>query len=288
MPTSFGDFQKANKDLAKFDQKKTFKLKAKTSSGNKLATKYTLGKGLNIEGSQKTNAINYTKLAADSDGHFEVEAELNDAIADCTIGLTAKVGSEAWKGSEECNLTLNYSNSDVDFNSTTALLGVGAVGQELDVSYALGDMEIGGSCSLKLPFALVGKKGSFELSNTAFGLKQTSGDLTFGANFTDIHKLQAAGMGLSVLHKCSGDTTWGARVSSATTWKPSAVKANMAFETALDGQTKFSFGLDSAGVLQAKFAQDVSSKITMTYQTKVDTNNLAGDQSFGFGIQMNA
>jgi DUF4097 and DUF4098 domain-containing protein YvlB len=34
MPTSFGDFQKANKDLAKFDQKKTFKLKAKTSSGN--------------------------------------------------------------------------------------------------------------------------------------------------------------------------------------------------------------------------------------------------------------
>ena len=34
MPTSFGDFFKANKDLNKFDTKKTFTLKSKTSNGN--------------------------------------------------------------------------------------------------------------------------------------------------------------------------------------------------------------------------------------------------------------
>jgi hypothetical protein len=35
MPTSFGDFQKANKDLAKFAAgKKTFKLKAKSAAGD--------------------------------------------------------------------------------------------------------------------------------------------------------------------------------------------------------------------------------------------------------------
>jgi len=119
-------------------------------------------------------------------------------------------------------------------------------------------------------------------------VSHTSGDLTLGMNLGGVHRgFKTANMDLSVLHKCSADTTWGATVSSATI-KPSDIKANLAVETKLDGQTTFGFGLSHKGLLSVKYAQDVSSKVQMTYQAAVDVNDLAKDQKFGIGITMNA
>jgi hypothetical protein len=288
MPTSFGDFQKANKDLAKFAAgKKTFKLKAKSAVGDKFAVKYGVGKSLSVEGSRKTSAINYKKVSADTDGHFEFETELNDAIADITIGMDGKIGSTDWqaKNSEELNLNLDYSTNDLAFSSSSNLLAKGGVTSNLELSYAYDAFTFGGSVGLGLPLALVpGDKGEL-LQDASVGLTHKSGDITVGAVLSGVHQGKNAGVGLSVLHNCSNDTTWGAVVNTDASKK---VDGSLAVESKLDGQTTFTFGLNKNGIINLKYAQNVSSSLKMTYEAEINTKSLADDQKFGLGIEMSA
>ena len=267
----------------------------------KFSVKYTVNGDLAVEGARKASMVNFSKVIASSNGSFEFEAELNDAIADCTLGMKGKVGSAAWNAKvdkdptsktygekinhEEVTLTLGFGTGDLGFSMDTNILGGSA---DLDVSYAYDSFLFGGSATLGLPFALVGDAGKFGVKKSAVGVSHTSGDITVGLNLGGVHKgFKTANMDLAVFHKCSADTTWGATVSSATI-APSKIKAKLAVESKLDGQTTFGFGVSHKGLVTAKYAQDVSSKVQMTYQVAVDVNNLANDQKFGIGITMNA
>jgi len=288
MPTSFGDFQKANKDLAKFAAgKKTFKFKAKTLAGEKFAVKYGVGKSLNVEGSRKTSAINYKKISANTDGHFEFEAELNEAIADITIGFDGKIGSTDWqaKNNEELNLNLDYSTNALAFSSSSNILAKGGVTSNLELSYAYDAFTFGGSVGLGLPLAVVaGEKGEL-LQDASVGLTHNNGDITVGVVLSGVHKGKGAGVGLSVLHNCSNDTTWGAVVNTDASKK---VDGSLAVETKLDGETTFTFGLNKDGIINGKYAQNVSSNVKMTYEVEINTKSLSDDQKFGLGIEMSA
>jgi hypothetical protein len=299
MPTSFGDFFKPNKDLNKFDSKKTFTLKAKAADKTSLKTKFTLGKGLSIEGGKKTDLINYKKVSANTDGHFEVELELNDAIADVTVGANVKVGSSNWQqkgNAEELVINLGYGGiSDLAFQMDTDVLASNSITSELDLSYQAGDFLVGSKAKLGLPFALSGSGGVFEVSGVAVGAKWTSGNLAIGAavhNVTDM-KNTAKGKGgklhLDIFHKANSDTNWSAHINSNLKSKrPEDLNATLAMDTKLDATTSFAFGLNNAGIANLKYAQNVSSKMKMTYQCTVDLNSTAKDQQFGIGIEMSA
>ena len=256
-----------------------------------MKTKVTLGKGLSIETNKKTDYINYKKLVANTDGHFEVEAELNDAIADCTIGMSAKIGSAKWqaKNGEELVLNVEYGNSDLNFTMDTDLLKAGSMTTDMSLSYAYGDFLVGGSCGLGLPFALINPAAKFSVNESALGVKYKSGDLCVGAGFSGVHSgFRSANMDINIHHKASNDTKWGATISSKSTWRPSDMSAKLAMETKLDGATTFSFNVNQDGQCNAKFAQEVSSKMKMTYQCKIDANDIAKDQAFGMGIEISA
>ena len=65
-------------------------------------------------------------MSANTDGHFEVELELNDAIADVTVGANVKVGSSNWQqkgNAEELVINLGYGGiSDLAFQMDTDVL----------------------------------------------------------------------------------------------------------------------------------------------------------------------
>jgi len=290
MPTSFGDFFKANKDLNKFDTKKTFTLKSKTSNGNKLKTKLTLGKGLSIEGSANLGMVKASKIVANTDGHFEVESLINQAMIDLDIGINAKLGSSKWqaKNGEELVVTMGYENNDLAFSMDTDLLKAGSTSSDIELSYAYGNYLIGGSCGLSLPFSLVGGGGAkFGLNDSALGVKYSSGDYTFGAGFSGIHSGFNGAMTLNLLHNASADLTWGA-VVSADSLKGDNMSVAVAATTKVDASTDFAFGFDQTGKMNAKYSQAVSSGTKMTYQFSVDANDIAKDQSFGIGMEMSA
>jgi len=297
MPASFGDFFKPNKDLNKFDTKKTFTLKSACADKSKLKTKFTLGKGLSIEGSKKTDSLNFKKVLGNTDGHYEFEVELNDAIADVTVGATVKVGSSKWqaKNGEELVLNLGYGNSDLAFQMDTDLIAAGSITSELDLSYSFGDFLIGGGATLDLPFAFVGGGNSkFGVSSAAVGAKWTSGDLAIGAKLDGINTgLSGAGLNIDVFHKCSSDTNYGVTVGSklggsALKTRAESLSANLAMETKLDATTSLAFGLNHTGNANLKYAQSVSSKMKLTYQLSLDLNDMAKDQKMGIGIEMSA
>ena len=255
----------------------------------KLKTKLTLGKGLSIEGSANLGMVKASKIVANTDGHFEVESLINQAMIDLDIGVNAKLGSSKWqaKNGEELVVTMGYENNDLAFSMDTDLLKAGSTSSDIELSYAYGNYLIGGSCGLSLPFSLTGGGAAFGLNDSALGVKYSSGDYTFGAGFSGIHSGFNGAMTLNLLHNASADLTWGA-VVSADSLKGDNMSVAVAATTKVDASTDFAFGFDQTGKMNAKYSQAVSSGTKMTYQFSVDANDIAKDQSFGIGMEMSA
>lgn len=241
-------------------------------------------------------------MLANTDGHFEVELELNDAIADVTVGANVKVGSSGWqqkdkKNAEELVINIGYGGiSDLAFQMDTNVFAADSIKSELDLSYQAGDFLVGSKATLGLPFAVVGKSGGkFEVSEVAVGAKWTSGNLAIGAAVHNVDDMKNTDEGkggklhLDVFHKANSDTNWSAHINSKLKSKrPEDLEATLAMDTKLDATTSFAFGLKSTGIANMKYAQNVSSKMKMTYQCTVNLNGPAKDQQFGIGIEMSA
>jgi len=233
--------------------------------------------------------VKASKIVANTDGHFEVESLINQAMIDLDIGVNAKLGSSKWqaKNGEELVVTMGYENNDLAFSMDTDLLKAGSTSSDIELSYAYGNYLIGGSCGLSLPFSLTGGGAAFGLNDSALGVKYSSGDYTFGAGFSGIHSGFNGAMTLNLLHNASADLTWGA-VVSADSLKGDNMSVAVAATTKVDASTDFAFGFDQTGKMNAKYSQAVSSGTKMTYQFSVDANDIAKDQSFGIGMEMSA
>jgi len=294
---SYSDMFKGSTDLTGkkcFNRDTTVSLKSKTSEGMKLEAKVTGGKGLNFKAKKKYNSFNITKLALDSDGHVDFDAELNDSMGGFDLSMSTLVASKSYtKKSEKCELGFGYGGvKDLDFNMTLDLLGNPQTTLGLDACYGMGDLSFGFETTLNLPLAIGGGAGGdFGVSGTSAGLKYSAGDFSVGLACKD-PAADSRQLDLHTLHKCSADTSWALSLNNVQGMlKAGAGKGpsgKVAYKTALDGQTTLTVGIDNSMNVEAKYEQSVNSTCTMTYQAAFGMG--AGsptDGKFGMGMTLN-
>lgn len=297
---SFADLFKPVNDLFKFNSKRTVTFKTKTAGGVSLKSKTTLGKGMNVESKFKNAAtgINFTKVAADTDGHFDVEAELANVVDGCVFNSEFSVGSDEWQSgnSEKAVLGLNYVGmKDLDLSVAVDVIGQPQATLSTDVCYSFGDFTIGADAVFQLPFSAEGGDGSdnaaFAVSNINVATKYTTGDFQFGLNVANPGKDNQ--ISANFLHTASSDFKWGALISQTSGGALSArrgITSSIAAESNLDAETTVGFKLTQDGVGSGKFQQVVSKSLTVTYQATVDFTDakIGGDQAFGIAVDISA
>lgn len=259
-----------------------------------LEAKVTGGKGLNLKAKKKYDAFNITKLALDSDGHVDFDAELNDSLGGFDLSMSALVASKAYtKKSEKCELGFGYGGvKNLDFNMSLDLLGAPQTTLALDASYAFGDLTIGGETTLNLPLSLVGGKGGdFGVSDTSCGLKYNAGDFSVGLACND-PGADSRTIALHTHHQCTSDTAWALTLNNVQGMlqlgSGKGPSGKVAYKTALDRQTSLTVGIDNKMQCEAKYEQSVNSTCKMTYQASFGMG--AGsptDGSFGMGMTLN-
>ena len=247
-----------------------------------------------MKAKKKYDSFNITKLALDSDGHVDFDAELNDSLGGFDLSMSCLVGSKSYtKKAEKCELVFGYGGvKDLDFNMTLDVLGAPQTTLGLDACYGMGDLSFGFETTLNLPLSLVGGNGGdFGVSGTSAGLKYTAGDFSAGLACSDPAK-DSRKIDLHTMHKCSSDTSWALSLNNVQGMlKAGASKGasgKVAFETALDGQTTLTVGIDNNMNCEAKYEQSVNSTCTMTYQAAFGMG--AGsptDGKFGMGMTLN-
>lgn len=294
---SFSDLFKPVNDLFKFNSKRTVTFKTKTAGGVSLKSKTTLGKGMNVETKFKNAAtgINFTKVAADTDGHFDVEAELSNVVDGCVFQSEFAVGSDQWqsKNSEKAVLGLNYVGvKDLDLNVAVDVIGQPQATLSTDFCYTTGDFTVGADATFQLPFSAEGGDSSdFAVGDINVATKYSTGDFQFGLNVANPGKDNQ--ISANFLHTASSDFKWGALISQTSGGALSArrgITSSIAAESNLDAETTVGFKLTQDGVGSGKFKQVVSKSLTVTYQATVDFTDakIGGDQAFGIAVDISA
>jgi hypothetical protein len=297
---SFSDMFKKNSDLGgakAFTTDTSFKIKSKTAEGVSLEANAN-PKGMHLKGKWKNDTVNLTKVTASTDGHFDLEGELANAIDNATITFGYTVGSEAWKAAksknnESAKFGFRFSGvKDLDCGAEVDLVSSPA-SLTLDACYKYEGFSVGGEFGLNLPFdntvdnAAAPEAG---LDSATVGLKYASGDFEVGATFDD-----ALGAKLTTInfhHQASADTQWGviAEQSKGDEWLNRAWGMKATVQYQVDNQTTATVGLNKDMVFDCKYAQTVSSGLKMTYQAQINADGvkLAGDGKFGIGFEVSA
>lgn len=298
---SFSDMFKKNNDLGgskAFTTDTSFKIKSKTAEGVSLEANAN-PKGMHLKGKWKNDTINLTKVTASTDGHFDFEGELANAIDNATLSFGYTVGSAAWKAAkaknnESCKLGFRFNGvKDLDCGAEIDL--VSAPGSlTLDACYQYEGFSFGAEFGLNLPFDTNAADGAKApeagLDSAQVGVKYASGDFEVGASFDDA--LDKKVTTINFHHQASADTQWGVIAEQAKDgeWMDRAWGMKATMETKLDNQTTATVGLNKDLVFDCKYAQTVSSGLKMTYQAQIsaDGAKLAGDGKFGIGFEVSA
>jgi len=275
-PTKFKDVGKTASDLISndycFDRK--FKLKSVSSNGLKLTTEGTL-KPKGVSGKLTAEfspfeGITMKKLGVTTEGRFQTEASLDNAIEGVTFTVKAEDGADLPPAGELCvdykagSGTVNASVDVCDVNGPT-LYGAS--------TFAYENFLIGGEVRYNTGFDSTDGSPSVVDYNAA--LSYDGGD--FIAALTTKKKL--SNVTASVHQKYSKD------VELATTYTHSSKMLTVGGIYTLDASTKLQGKLNSNGVVSANAIQNISPAVKIISSVEVDAKNFASD-SHKFGLQL--
>lgn len=288
---SFADLFKPINDLFKFDTKKKVTFKTQTAEGVSLKAATTLGAngGMNVESKFKRDGVDVKKLAANTDGHFDAELDIDVPVDGVTFQTKFTVGSDAWQSndnSESASLGVNFSGvKNLDFNVACDIIGSPQATLSTDFLYTYNNFAFGGDFGFNLPFAVDGGSVDFGRGDSSLAVKYTQGAFSLGTTLANPGA--SNDLSLNFLHQASSDFQWGARVTGL---RDLNVAAELAAQTQLDNSTTLSLRLAQSGTLDLKYKQVVSSALTVTYGASLELSDdkLGGDGKFGVGVEISA
>lgn len=275
-PSKFKDVGKAANDLINndycFDRK--LKLKTKSASGVTLTTEGTL-KPKGVSGKLTAEfspfeGINIKKLGVTTDGRFQTEAALLNAVDGVTFTVKAEDGADKPPAGELCvdykhdSCTVNGSVDVCDLNGPT-LYGAS--------TFAYDKFTVGGEVRYNTGFDSTDGAPSVVDYNAVAAFD--GGD--FVASVSTKKKLSNASV--SVHQSYSKD------VQLATTYNHGAKLLTVGGIYNLDSATKLQGKMNSNGIVSANAIQKVGAGVKLISSVEVDAKNFSSD-SHKFGLQL--
>jgi hypothetical protein len=277
MPAIFKDVAKPVTDLLTNDyvfQAQKLKLKTKTANGLELTTEGTLkgSKGVSAKLSAKFSpfaGINIKKLCVTTEGRFQTEAVLENAVEGVSFTVKAEEGAGAPPAGE---LVVDYKNNKA------------AVQASVDVTDPSGPTVYGSGTFVYDAF-LVGAEakyctgldgGSASLADYNVALGYATGDLSA----TVATKKKASQVTLSLHQKYSKD------IELATEYAHASKLLTLGATYKVDANLKVQGKVDSKGIVSANALQTIASGIQLITSVELDAKNFAGAEAGKFGLSL--
>lgn len=278
MPVAFKDASKSANDLLNNDyvfQAQKLKISTKTANGVAFTTEGTLkgAKGVNGKLTAKFSPfenIAIKKLSVSTQGRFQTEASLNNAVEGVTFTVKAEEGADAPPAGE---LVVDYKNQNVTVNSSVDVCDVNGPTLYGASTFAYEKFLVGGEVRYSTGFDSSDSSPSVVDYNAC--LAYNGGDFTAAVTT----KKKASNVTLSVHQKYSGN------VELASQYNHSSKLLTVGGTYTKDKSTKFQGKMDSKGIVSANAIQVVAAGVKMIHSVELDAKNLSGD-SHKFGVQL--
>jgi len=249
--------------------------KSRTANGVSFTTEGTLKAGKGVSGKLTAGfspfqGIDIGKLCVTTEGRFQTEASLKDAIEGVKFTVKAEEGANKPPAGELCvdyaanNTTVNASVDVCDVNGPTVY---GAS------SYRYENFVVGGE---------VRYSTGFDSNESKPSVVDYNGTLSYlGPDFvaTLQTKKKASNAIISIHQRTSKD------LSIATQYNHASKLLTVGGLYTLDANTKFQGKLNSNGTVSANAIQTVSGGVKLISSVEVDSKNFSGD-SHKFGLQL--
>mmetsp|Transcript_3073 Transcript_3073/g.4675 ORF Transcript_3073/g.4675 Transcript_3073/m.4675 type:complete len:282 (-) Transcript_3073:183-1028(-) len=278
MVTAFKDVGRSANDLINNDylfQAQKIKIKTRTVNGVEFTTEGSLkgSKGASGKLTAKFSpfqGITMKKLCVTTDGRFQTEASLDNAMEGVTFTVKAEEGAEQPPAGELC----------VDYKA-----GAATVNASVDVCDTNGPTLYGASTVAYDNFTVGGEvrySTGFDSSDSAPSLVDYNGAISYtGRDFV---------VALATKKKCSNATVsvhqmYSKDTEFATTYNHGSNLLTVGGTYKVDPTTKFTGRMNSKGIVSANAIQTISAGIKLITSVEVDAKNFAGD-SHKFGLQL--
>lgn len=276
--TKFKDAAKASNDLLNNDylfQAQKLKIKTKSANGVEFTTEGTLKGSKGVSGKLSASfspfeGISISKLCVTTDGRFQTEASLNNAMEGVKVTVKAEEGADKPPAGELC---VDYKNNNAVVNTSVDVCDVNGPTLYGAATFSYENFLVGGEARYSTGFD--SSEGSAALVDYNMCLGYNGGDFT--AALTT--KKKASALTASVHQNYSKD------VQLATEYNHSAKTLTVGGLYKLDGTTKLQGKMNSKGIVSANAIQVVSPGVKLISSVELDAKNFAGD-SHKFGLQL--
>mmetsp|Transcript_7552 Transcript_7552/g.12181 ORF Transcript_7552/g.12181 Transcript_7552/m.12181 type:complete len:280 (-) Transcript_7552:83-922(-) len=274
-PPVFKDIAKPANDLINndycFDRK--FKLKTKTANGLEITTEGCMkAKGVSGKLTGKFSpfqGITIKKLGVSTEGRFESEATLTDAVDGVTFTVKASDGADRPPSGE---LLVDFKSDAATVNASVDVCDVSGPTLYGGATFSYDSFLVGGEARYCTAFD---SNGSPSLTDYNAAVGYNGGDYCVAVST----KKKASDCTLSVHQNYSKDT------KIATTYNHRSKLLTVGAIYTHDSTTKFQGKVTSTGVVSANAIQTIAAGVKLISSVEVDAKNFAGD-SHKFGLQL--